>query len=320
MTPNAETPDNQPQTPAPNTPPRDHLERALQRLGYTIRKWKHNTLTARIDGKRTTLDIPTLLAAVPTDTPYDDPADATEPDRLTIALACALNTPIPDDALTDPTNARPILRPRLLQPQQLTGPARTACRREAFHDLLDVVSLGPHPNALLLRTEHLDRWNTNFEDVLTTADSQLQQHITTDNVHTIEDAHHVHAIVHPTEHTAPAFRFLHNLLPPADPSINKDAGVLFSLPARRTLLALPVTPDAGARALASLVQTTFLLTHARTDTETPAVYWKQTHTITTLPLTHVAEDDQARVHLDATNDVQTLLTLLGEAPPPQHPD
>ena len=311
----------------PDAPARARFARAAELAGFTVKKWK-NPRTLEVHDRnprgphKLRLDLHALTAAA--DEPHQH-AQEHEPLALAAGLCVALDRPAPDELLRSPRHLRHLLRPRLEDPASLKGLNKAAVRRDAAAGLIYTVSVGPNPAARRIRTAELDAWNASFDDILQTATEQLAERITPDHTHLVEDTDALHAIVHETEPTACAHRFLDRLLPGFEP----DNGALFAIPASRTLLALPVNHTAGAAGLAALVQSAFVLTPP-TDPRQGAVYWALNNTLQPLPLTRVTEDPQdhgrttparehddpaaSRVQLDLTDAVRELLEKLGTDP------
>jgi hypothetical protein len=303
-----------PHKPAPND--RARFARAAQLAGFTLRKWRSDTtaeLTQR--SERHTLDMHApALQPPPGETAEEQ--DHTEPRALAARIAAALDRPLPDELLHTPTHLRALLRPRLIDPAKLRGDNKAAARRDAAAGLAYAIASTPNPNARLLRTADLDAWNATFDDAFNTATAQAANAFNQRHVHQVEDAPNLHAIVHETESAEPAHLFLDQLLPGFDP----DNGALFALPAPRTILALPINTSVGARGLAALVQTAFLITKSDNPTHNTVFWIHPAHDPSTpphqrlsaLPTSRLEEHDALRVQLDLSPEVIDLLKRLGE--------
>lgn len=282
---------------------------ALASLGCKSGRPKNGMLPVRGPTGRADLDIETARLGI-THAIGAEQLAATEArtDRLAVALASTLGLPMPKELLRCPETVAPLLRPRLVERAALTGSDRTACRREAFADAFYTVAIGVLPEARLLRTEDIDRWHADFDDVLASAIDRLAMGVTPEHVHDLEGDDHLLAVVHRAEPTACVHLIFDRLLENHDPG----RGVVFAMPTPHTCLCLPVSEDAGAPGLARLVRTAFALTPDGSGELAQGLYWHVAGRTEVLPLTHIEESAGRRVQIDAIGAVAELLRALGE--------
>ena len=305
--PDPTTPPSQP--PAADSDAVSLYTAALAALGCKSGRAKNGVLPVRGPTGRVDLDIETARLGI-THAIGAEHLTATEADadRLAAALAATLGLPIPDGVLRDPDTVAPLLRPRLVERRTLTGTDRTACRREAFADAFYAVTVGTLPEARLLRTADIDRWNADFDDVLAAATDRLAAAVTADHVHDLEGDEHLLAVVHRIEPTSCVHLIFDRLLERHSPA----RGVVFAMPTPHTCLCLPVSEDAGAPGLARLVRTAFALTPHGSGELAQGLYWHVAGRTEVLPLTHIEESAGRRVQIDAIGAVAELLRALGE--------
>ena len=288
----------------------DQYARAFVLLGLRVGKPSDpDTLDVRTPHGRREMHLPTLHRRI------DELLDPTERQRLrtsdetlAMALAVLLGLHPPDDLLATPAPAAPFLRPRLVTRDAFTKAARTALRREAFDDVFYTVALGPLPNAFLVRTEHADRWGLAWESLFPKAVDALAARVTREHVHRVEDNENLLAVVHPIECVGCSHLVFESIVE----GWERPMGMVFTLPTERTCLCMRVAPDVGAAGLARLVRTAYALTPVGSPDVRRGVYWAQADGVRSLAMTHIEDDEGARVQLDATGPVAELLRLLGE--------
>lgn len=292
------------------------FEAALARLGATPGKWKGVVLHFERRGEPGSLDTSEHLEVL------DNAPARTPVVGLAIYLASRLAIPLPDDLALDLRAARPWLRPRVLPVRALEGPSRAMCRRPAFGntpehapapDLIAAVSIGAGRSATFVTTRSLDGWNLEFDDVMKLARANLCELIGPDDLHDVEGAEGVLSLNDPSLETGAASALvIDHLLPEA----STPEGVLMAVPALDTLLAMPVRPGAGARALATLVQVVFTMTSRHAEPLSEAVLWRRDSgagpATDAVPMTSTHEHGARRVHLEAHGVVEDLLRILGE--------
>jgi hypothetical protein len=288
----------------------ERYERAAVLLGMRVlkRKDRYTVITRGAHGKRA-LHVPTLRARAHSML-GDAATDAMEArdDRLAAGLAALLTVEPPADLVSTPDAVEPLLRPRLTLRSGFTRAARTAARRDAFDDAFYAVALGPLDDAVLLRTEHLDAWGETFATVFARATDNLAGRLTHDCVHEVEGDANLIAVMHETEPTGCAHLLFHRLIG----GWSAERGVVFALPTDRSCLCLPVSTEAGARGLARLVRTAYALTPPGAPDLHRGLFWAHDGGVRSLAMTHIEEDDGARVQLEATGPVADLLRELGE--------
>ncbi len=233
---------------------------------------------------------------------------------VTAGLACVLNEPIPDALVSDIDFIRPWLRPQLVSPEELRGPRRAMCRREAFGALLLAISAGRGPRCALLTTKHLDAWGLTFEEVLMIATDNLTSALVPAGVHDIEGSAGVLAIAHDIEPACCAYLVFDRLCPGFSPA----QGVVFAVPDEQTTLVLPVVDGGGAEGVAGLIQATLSWSadaeSTSSDMLSDQVFWLRGEgTIERLPMTQIEEQGERRVQLEASGPMGELLRILGEA-------
>ncbi len=319
---------------------RSLFERALERLGVTVTRWKGATAIAQRRDKPLEINVAAHLEVL------DSRPERTPRDGLAIYLSSRLGLPLPDELALDLRIVRPWLRARVLHPRVLEGPSRAMCRREAFSqpgdeagsappqtDLITAVSIGGAGSVSFVTTRSLDAWDLTFEEVLLIGTENIRSLLTPDDLSEVSGPEPeasrrakgadqskrpttagVLAVIDSTGETgAAASLVLESLLPDADPA----SGLLFSVPADDATLVLPVIPGAGAASLAGLVQATYALAAEREHPLSEQVFWRRkpgggaARTVK-VPMTSIHEGGSRRVHLEADGVVEELLKILGE--------
>ncbi|HBS29598.1 MAG TPA: hypothetical protein DEB06_09160 [Phycisphaerales bacterium] len=224
-----------------------------------------------------------------------------------LALAGGLGIAPPPEALRDFDLLRPLLRPRLLHPRELTGPRRAMCRRESVGGLMQAIALGPEWTAPLVTSASLDRWPVSFEEALDLALGAMRGAVTPNCVHELEDAPGVAAVVHPHEVVSSALPIVESLLP----GQARDLGVVAAVPAPEVLLLLRVVPRDGVRTLAGLVDASLGLYNQSNDPLHDQLVWWRDGRLEPLTMTFVQERGSRRVQFDAEGAVGDLLRILG---------
>jgi len=139
------------------------LVHAIDHLGIEVIKRRGNALTARVNNAKLTLDLGTLAAQL-TWLPPDAPQES-----VAIALAATLNLKVPPALTRNLREVAPLLRPVLVRPEELQGPMRSMCRRDAFGPLLLAVAFGAAPNAPRVQPVHLAQRDAEFDDATAVA-------------------------------------------------------------------------------------------------------------------------------------------------------
>ncbi|TVQ78673.1 MAG: hypothetical protein EA380_05830 [Phycisphaeraceae bacterium] len=284
---------------------REAIEAALSRLGWSVSWKRKGEFIATKGDRKLTLELPTLLAGLDGHSIDKLPAE-----ELALLLADLLALSIPDPLTESIDLCRPLLRPRLITPTDLEGPARSMCRRPAWGTLSWGVSIGLRSRRSFVTSRMLDQWGLEFQDLMLIATENLRPAFSPDLVCEVGDIDGLFAIMHDREPAASALLLLDELVPPTEDL--PFHGHVFSTPSEATLLVMPVPEGAGADALASLVQATFAIAAEHSPSLSDQVFWRRRDRITTLPMTWVEEQGTRRVHLEAEGDIGELLRILGE--------
>lgn len=287
------------------------FEQAFGALGMSVHRWKDDTATIRREEGKLDLDVSLLARQLPPYTSVDDPR------ALAVLVAPMLGMSLPHDVLAKLDEARSWLRPRLINPGELSGPRRSMCRRETFAGLLRAISIGPGATASLVRTEELDRWGIEFDEAFAIACDNLRSSLLPDDIHEVDQSFGTLAIIHDSEPAAPACFIFDTLLPHWQP----ESGAVFAIPTEDTCLVLPVMHGMGAAALADFVQMSFNLFGRTEDALCDQLIWATgaeidghldpTPRFRHLPITKVEERTGKRVHLEAEGAMGDLLRVLG---------
>lgn len=294
------------------------FERALGRLGVTVKSWKGATALGERRGEPLAVNTAEHLEVL------DNVPARTHADPLAIYLSSRLGILLPEELALDLRLVKPWLRARVVHPRVLSGPARAMCRRVAFApvvpdsimpetapqtDLLTGVSIGGGRSISYVTTRALDAWSLSFEHVLGLGVRNVRSLLSPDDMSEVGGAPGVCAIVDPTLETgASASLVLDHLLPASE----HNEGVLFSVPGDDATLVLPVVPGSGAKALAGLVQVTYAMAAERDQPLSEQIFWKRGGVVRKVPMTSIHEDGARRVHLEADGVVEELLRILGE--------
>ena len=296
-------------SPAPDRPDARLLDQrqrrigsALKRLGCTVLKWRGDLATVTRADQRFHASITMLLSLVP------GPLESIGDDQLTLYVANALGLPVEASLLQDIRIVRPLLRPRLVNVRELEGPARNMCRRDAWADLLWAVSIGGGTRRVFVTTAQLDRWGLEFDEVVQLAQQNLAAHLDSSNLHDVDGAQGVLALVHDREPTAAAAAIIDTIVP----DMTDGHGVILGAPADEMLLLYPVEEGAGASGLAGMVQATFALAGERAECLSEHLVWRRGDAWDVLPMTWVEEGGSRRVHVEAEGVMRDLLRVLGE--------
>lgn len=292
-----------------NKPPGDltsseqqRVEDAAAMLDLGRPQWKGDRVEFKKGARDHSIALPVLQRSLrdPSRTPPSLLFDA-------LALAGGLGVTVPAPALADLDAVRPLLRPRLLHPRELSGPRRAMCRRPSVGGLVQAIALGPEWTAPLLTTAVLDRWPVGFEEALDLAMDNLRRAVGPDAVHELEDVPGVWAVVHPRE-TVSATLWLTESLIPSQPA---SLGVVAALPTPDVLLLLRVVPRAGVRTLAGLVDATVSMFAQAREPLHDQLVWCRGGRLEALVMTFVEEGTSRRVQFDAEGTVGELLSILG---------
>lgn len=224
-----------------------------------------------------------------------------------LALSELLAVIPPADALTDKQRLRPLLRPRLLHPRELSGPRRAMCRREVFGGLLHAIAIGPGPNAPLVTTAILDRWGVEFEDLAIHAAGNLRRRIKPDNLLEVEGSGGLMVLMHDDEQASAAALILDQIIPHR----MRRHGIVFAAPTADALLLLPVVEGSGADGLAATVQSCYSMARDCDDPLSEQVFWHQGGKVHVLPMTAVEDRRSRRIHIEARGVLEELLRILG---------
>lgn len=281
---------------------REALERALERLGCEVARWRGGLASVRLKGERFHVSAETIAAML------DRPLDAAGPDELVLLVAEVLGLPMEDSLLESIDPVRPLLRPRIVGPGELEGPNRTMCRRPLWGDLVAGVTVGSGVRRRFVTTRQLDSWGLEFEEVLLLAKENLKRVINTSHLHDVDGVAGMLAVVHDGEPAAAAALILEDLMP----GIDARPGIVFSMPGEETLLLLPLEMGEGAAGLAGMVQATYALAAEREEPLSERVFWRRGGEVVVIPMTWVEEEGSRRVHLEAEGVVAELLRDLGE--------
>ncbi|MFG0292837.1 MAG: hypothetical protein ACF8MJ_06750 [Phycisphaerales bacterium JB050] len=292
-------------------PEKAAFAQVLESLGMTVIRWKDQTATVRRDEGKIDLDVSLLVSQLPVG------ADLTDPRSLTLLVGPMLGMPLPQNLLDNLDEAGEWLRPRLINPAELSGPRRNMCRRDAFAGLLRAISIGPGSTASLVRTEELDRWGIEFDRAFAIACDNLRRSILPDDIHEVDQSFGTLAIIHDSEPAAAACFIFDTLLPHWQP----ESGAVFAIPTEDTCLVLPVMHGMGAEALADFVQMSFNLFGRTEDALCDQLIWAKGEERNGmldprpryhhLPITKVEERGGKRVHLEAVGAMGELLRVLG---------
>ena len=260
------------------------FEQAFGALGMSVQRWKDDTATIRREEGKLDLDVSLLARQLPPNTSVDDPR------ALAVLVAPMLGMSLPHDVLAKLDEARSWLRPRLIKPDELSGPRRNMCRRQTFAGLLRAISIGP---------------------------GNLRRSLLPDDIHEVDQSFGTLAIIHDSEPAAPACFIFDTLLPHWQP----ESGAVFAIPTEDTCLVLPVMHGMGAEALADFVQMSFNLFGRTEDALCDQLIWATgaeidghldpTPRFRHLPITKVEERTGKRVHLEAEGAMGDLLRVLG---------
>lgn len=277
------------------------LERAAGLLGVTGVKPRPDGAELRVLGRRRTLATRRLRGALL------DQNTAAPPPVAAIALAELLGINPPAELLADFQTVRARLRPRLIHPRELTGPRRAMCRRDALDSLLKALAVGGGRDAPLITTPVLDRWPVDFDDALVVALDNLRRAVGPEQLHVVDGAPGVLALIEPREQAASAALAIDGLIPDHDPAL----GAVFSVPHDDVLLLLPVEDGGGVDALAAMVQASHSMAAGSERPLSNQLFWWTGARSLHLPMTCVEESGSRRVHLEAQGPIEGLLRILG---------
>lgn len=224
-----------------------------------------------------------------------------------LALSELLAVAPPTEPLADERRLRPLLRPRLLHPRELTGPRRAMCRREVFGGLLHAIAIGPGPNAPLVTTAILDRWGIEFEELAIRAAGNLRRRIKPEHLLKIEGSAGLMALMHDEEQASAAALILDQIIP----NRMRRHGIVFAAPTADALLLLPVVEGGGADGLAAMVQSCFSMARDCDEPLSEQVFWLRGGEVRVLPMTAVEDRRSRRIHIEARGVLEELLRVLG---------
>lgn len=288
--------------PSSHTPSAAHIVTALDHLGVDLLKRRGSALTIKLAEGKLVADSETLAAQL------SWLPESPTPESVAIALASILNIRVPPLLLSKVKPIAPLFRPMLVRPEELQGPQRSMCRRDAFGPLVLSVAVGVRSNAPRVQTAHLDGWGVEFDDIVRTATENLRLAISPEHVLGVEETPGLIAIMHDEEPVAASCYLLEELID----GVDSDAGVLFGVPTSNSLIAMPITPGGGADGLAALVEMMFSLTEHQTSPLSDQVFWAVDGDYRHIPMVEVEEEGARRIHLDARGTVAELLQVLGE--------
>ncbi|MEQ9617380.1 MAG: hypothetical protein RLN60_05030 [Phycisphaerales bacterium] len=292
---------------------RDAVADALASLGCEHIKFKSGSIHFEVRGEKIQLAEAMLPDWVPSVTA---PVDV---ERLIIAMSDVTGLPVPRAIASDLGLVQARLYPRVVTREAFAGPDRAMCRREIGTDLFAAVWIAVGGQGLWLTTAELDKWPIDFEEALVLARENLERVIDTGSLNEISDGHGVYAVLAEGVDLAGAMIDLPSFF--ADDFKTGGHGALASAPAPGTLLLLPVRAGGGAEGVASIVQISDMLRDDRLPDELPRrLYWARPtisagllgYTLEMLPVIIIHEGGSRRAHVDASDDVQMLLQVLGE--------
>jgi hypothetical protein len=270
------------------------LSLAMTMLGGELIRARDEAAEIKLHDRRLELGASTIgvqLRALPELPALPGPA------HVAAAMACVLNEAIPGPLVDDLGFIRPWLRPALLRHEELGGPRRSMCRREAFGGMVLAISAGRGPRAALLTTKHLDAWGLTFDEVLLIAKENLANVLIPAGVHDIEGSAGVLAIAHDVEPASCAYLMFDRLLP----EWKSKRGAVFAVPDEETTLVLPVESGAGAEGVAGLIQAALSWgaeSEADSQLLSDQVFWiREGAGVTRLPMTRIEEQGARRVQL-----------------------
>lgn len=284
-----------------NEPSTARIVTALDHLGVSVLKRRGDALLLRLNDAKVEFDLKTLSAQLAW-----LPAEPS-PEGVAIGLASAINMRVPPALLRDVSSVAPLFRPMLARPEELQGPRRSMCRRDAFGPLVLSVSVGVRANAPRVQTSHLDEWGVEFDDIVGTAVENLSLAISRESVLGVEATPGLLAVMRDEEPASGACYIFDRLL-----DLEGDGGVLFGVPSLNTLIALPVEEGGGADGFAALVEMMISLTDHQVEPLSDQVFWAVDGVFKHIPMVEVEEEGSRRIHLDARGTVAELLDILGE--------
>lgn len=224
-----------------------------------------------------------------------------------VRLASLLEVMPPADALGDLPSLKPLFRPRLMHPRELSGPRRAFCRREAFGDLLAGVAIGSEPGAPLVTTALLDHWGLTFEGIFAASCANMARRVSSNDLLEVQGATGLLALVHDEEESSGAVFILDRLFP-------KDLlpdGVVVCVPSPEVMLAHPVIRGSGPDGLAAIVQAGYSMASERERPLSEHTIWWREERFEVLPMTTVKDRRSRRIHLEARGPLEDLLRILG---------
>ncbi|MDX2115886.1 MAG: hypothetical protein SFZ24_09765 [Planctomycetota bacterium] len=224
-----------------------------------------------------------------------------------LALAAGLRITPGPDVIADFQLMKPLLRPRILHERELSGPRRAMCRRDTFGGMLQAVAVGGESAAPLVTSQTLDRWGIDFEPLFDQACANLAAVLGPEHLHSVSAAPGVLSLLHDWE-TVSGAAFVLDALFPRDFAVS---GVVFSVPHQNLLLAMPVSPGAGAEGLAGLVQVIYMAADSPAELLSTSVFWWRDGVATYLPMTAVEDGRSRRIHMEARGPLDELLRILG---------
>jgi len=292
---------------------RDAVREALERMGCAQIKWKNGAVHFETGGEKIQLSDTLLPDWIRTIEP------PVQTDLVAIALSEVTGLQLPRSIASDLSLVQSKLYPMAVTRDAFSGPDRAMCRREVGTDLYAAIWIGIGGKGLWLTSAELDRWPIDFEEAFSVACANMGTTISTGTVNEISDGHGVLAALAEGVDLCGGLLCLGTFLP--DDFTPGSHGVLACSPTPGTILLLPVRPGGGAEGIASIVQISDMLRDDRVASEAQKrLYWAQPttepgvlgYTLDMLPVITIHEGNSRRAHVDSSEEVQSLLRVLGE--------
>jgi len=292
---------------------RDAVAAALGQLGCAQIKWKSGAVQFETGGTKVELSetiLPEWIRSI------EPPVNT---DKLVIALSDVPGLQVPRAIAADLSLVQSRLFRRVVARAAFSGPSRSMCRREVGTDLYAAIWIRLGGMGFWLTSAELDRWPIDFEEAFTVARANLADVIAVGSVNEISDGHGVFAALAEGADLCGGLLCMETFLP-GDFAPGAH-GALACSPSPGTILLLPVRPGAGAEGVASIVQISDMLRDDHSATETQKrLYWAQPtsagsilrYALHMLPVVTIHEGSSRRAHIDSSDEVQTLLRVLGE--------
>ncbi len=292
-------------------PAKDAVQTALALIGAQAASWSGDTAQIRRNSDRRTLDI-NLLAQE-----FDRPPTKYAPEALAMRLADLLGFPAPPELYEQHVlHALPLLRPRVLSPDVLDGPARALCRRPLGRDYLIAISIGRRSARNFVTTRLLDAWGMSFNETLEAATDALAKRLEPEHLGPIEEAPGVLALRVPREPVAGAALALERLVP----GLDAWPGTLLGLPTEETLVVVPLDEESDLEALASTIEANHAVAEDHPDPLSPWPYWLIDGALHEIRYRLDESDEHRRAHVETADPrLADLLHFLQGHPPASDP-